>query len=32
MARLTVKDLLDPRGKQPFAMLRVKTLDEACGV
>ncbi len=29
MARLTVKDLLDARGKHPFAMLRVETLDEA---
>ena len=29
MARLTVKDLLDQRGKHQFAMLRVETLDEA---
>lgn len=29
MARLTVKDLLDARGKHQFAMLRVETLDEA---
>ena len=29
MARLTVKDLLDQRGKHPFAMLRVETLEEA---
>lgn len=29
MARLTVKDLLDQRGKHTFAMLRVETLDEA---
>jgi 3-methyl-2-oxobutanoate hydroxymethyltransferase len=29
MARLTVKDLLDQRGKLQFAMLRVETLDEA---
>ena len=29
MARLTVKDLLDQRGKHAFAMLRVETLDEA---
>jgi 3-methyl-2-oxobutanoate hydroxymethyltransferase len=29
MARLTVKDLLDQRGKHSFAMLRVETLDEA---
>ena len=29
MARLTVKDLLDQRGKHVFAMLRVETLDEA---
>jgi len=27
--RLTVRDLLDQRGKHPFAMLRVETLDEA---
>ncbi len=27
--RLTVHDLLEARGKQPFAMLRVETLDEA---
>ncbi len=27
--RLTVKDLLDARGKHQFAMLRVETLDEA---
>ena len=29
MARLTVRDLLDARGKHQFAMLRVETLDEA---
>ena len=29
MARPTVKDLLDQRGKHQFAMLRVETLDEA---
>lgn len=29
MARLTVKDLLDQRGKHTFAMLRVETLAEA---
>ncbi len=29
MARLTVKDLLDQRGKHQFAMLRVETLEEA---
>lgn len=29
MARLTVKDLLDQRGKHVFAMLRVETLEEA---
>lgn len=29
MARLTVKDLLDARGKHQFAMLRVETLEEA---
>lgn len=29
MARPTVKDLLDARGKHPFAMLRVETLEEA---
>lgn len=29
MARLTVKDLLDQRGKHQFAMLRVETLAEA---
>jgi 3-methyl-2-oxobutanoate hydroxymethyltransferase len=29
MARLTVKDLMDARGKHQFAMLRVETLDEA---
>ncbi len=29
MARLTVKDLMDQRGKHPFAMLRVETLEEA---
>jgi 3-methyl-2-oxobutanoate hydroxymethyltransferase len=29
MARLTVKDLMDQRGKHQFAMLRVETLDEA---
>ena len=29
MSRLTVKDLLDQRGKHAFAMLRVETLDEA---
>ena len=29
MARLTVQDLLDQRGKHRFAMLRVETLDEA---
>ena len=29
MARLTVKDLMDQRGKHTFAMLRVETLDEA---
>ncbi len=29
MARPTVKDLLDQRGKHAFAMLRVETLDEA---
>lgn len=29
MARLTVKDLLDLRGKHQFAMLRVETLEEA---
>lgn len=29
MARLTVKDLLDQRGKHSFAMLRVESLDEA---
>lgn len=29
MAPPTVRDLLDARGKQPFAMLRVETLDEA---
>lgn len=29
MARLTVKDLLDARGKHQFAMLRVETLKEA---
>ncbi len=28
-ARLTVKDLLDQRGKHQFAMLRVETLEEA---
>ena len=28
MARLTVKDLMDARGKHQFAMLRVETLDE----
>ena len=27
--RLTVRDLLDQRGKHPFAMLRVETLEEA---
>lgn len=27
--RLTVKDLLDQRGKHPFAVLRVETLAEA---
>ena len=26
--RLTVRDLLDQRGKHQFAMLRVETLDE----
>ena len=29
MARLTVRDLLDQRGKHQFAMLRVETLEEA---
>ena len=29
MARLTVKDLRDARGKHQFAMLRVETLEEA---
>jgi 3-methyl-2-oxobutanoate hydroxymethyltransferase len=29
MARPTVRDLLDQRGRHPFAMLRVETLDEA---
>ena len=29
MGRLTVKDLMDARGKHQFAMLRVETLDEA---
>jgi 3-methyl-2-oxobutanoate hydroxymethyltransferase len=29
MARLTVRDLRDARGKHQFAMLRVETLDEA---
>jgi 3-methyl-2-oxobutanoate hydroxymethyltransferase len=29
MARLTVRDLMDQRGKHQFAMLRVETLDEA---
>ena len=29
MGRLTVRDLLDQRGKHPFAMLRVETLEEA---
>lgn len=29
MARLTVRDLLDARGKHQFAMLRVETLEEA---
>jgi 3-methyl-2-oxobutanoate hydroxymethyltransferase len=29
MARLTVKDLMDQRGKHQFAMLRVETLEEA---
>jgi 3-methyl-2-oxobutanoate hydroxymethyltransferase len=29
MGRLTVKDLLDQRGKHQFAMLRVETLEEA---
>ena len=29
MARLTVKDLLDQRGKHQFSMLRVETLEEA---
>lgn len=29
MAQLTVKDLLDARGKHQFAMLRVETLEEA---
>ena len=29
MPRLTVKDLLDQRGKHQFAMLRVETLEEA---
>ena len=29
MARPTVRDLLDQRGKHPFAMLRVETLEEA---
>jgi 3-methyl-2-oxobutanoate hydroxymethyltransferase len=29
MARLTVKDLRDQRGKHPFAMLRVETIEEA---
>jgi 3-methyl-2-oxobutanoate hydroxymethyltransferase len=29
MARLTVRDLMDARGKHQFAMLRVETLDEA---
>ena len=29
MARLTVKDLMDARGKHQFAMLRVETLEEA---
>ena len=29
MARLTVKDLLDQRGKYQFAMLRVESLEEA---
>ena len=28
MARLTVKDLLDQRGKHSFAMLRVETVAE----
>ena len=27
--RLTVRDLLDQRGKHPFAMLRVETLEDA---
>ena len=29
MAPPTVRDLLDQRGKHPFAMLRVETLAEA---
>lgn len=29
MARLTVKDLREARGKHQFAMLRVETLEEA---
>lgn len=29
MARLTVRDLLDARGKHQFAMLRVETIEEA---
>ncbi|HMS94603.1 MAG TPA: 3-methyl-2-oxobutanoate hydroxymethyltransferase, partial [Tabrizicola sp.] len=29
MSRLTVKDLMDARGKHQFAMLRVETLEEA---
>lgn len=29
MARLTVKDLLDARGKHQFSMLRVETIEEA---
>lgn len=29
MARLTVKDLMDARGRHPFSMLRVETLEEA---